>query len=63
MFVNSLLKTEEGTYHFQGELSQEEVDVVMQAGLNYLLQAGAIPFSMQDTDGLKDILEPSPEKQ
>ncbi len=63
MFVNKTLKTDEGTYEFQGELTPEELDVVLQAGLNYLLQAGAIPFTMQDEDGLKDIQEPSQEKQ
>lgn len=36
---------------FQGELSQEEADLVIQTGLNYLLSQGALPFKTVDDDG------------
>lgn len=44
MLINNSFKTPQGTVTFQGELSQEEADYVIQMGLNYLLAQGALPF-------------------
>lgn len=43
--INKTIETEEGTIQFEGELSQEEVNFVIETGLNALLQAGALPFT------------------
>jgi hypothetical protein len=44
--INKTLQTEEGTIVFEGTLTQEEADYVIEVGLNTLLQAGALPFSV-----------------
>lgn len=44
MKVNKSIETPEGTFVFEGELSVEEVDLIMGVGLNFLLQQGALPF-------------------
>lgn len=54
MHVKKAIETNKGTITFEGELSQEEVDLVIQLGLNYLLVNGALPFTTQE-----DVLAPS----
>jgi hypothetical protein len=44
MLVNKTIETPEGTVKFEGELEPKELDLVIQIGLNYLLQAGALPI-------------------
>ena len=46
MKVDTAIKTEDGIVKFQGELSQQEADMVIQLGLNYLLVRGAIVAKM-----------------
>ena len=46
MKVKKSLETPEGKVEFEGEISQEELDLVLTVGLNYLLQQGAIPFKI-----------------
>lgn len=55
MEVNQTIKTPQGTIKFQGELSQEETDFVIQVGLNYLFQQGALPFQVYQDDGNDDV--------
>lgn len=50
MFIKQTIRTEEGTITFQGELSQEEADMVIEVGLLTLLHNGAIPFVSADKD-------------
>jgi ABC-type proline/glycine betaine transport system ATPase subunit len=45
LLINETIETEKGTVVFQGELEKEELSLVIQIGLNYLLQQGALPFS------------------
>lgn len=40
MKINHSIKTPEGTVQFQGELSQEEADLVIEAGLAIMLRMG-----------------------
>jgi hypothetical protein len=47
MLVNKSIETEEGTVVFKGTLEQAELDLVLQVGLNFLLQQGALPFTTQ----------------
>lgn len=44
MQVSKLLKTSEGTVKFEGELTEEEHEFVVNIGLATLLEEGAIPF-------------------
>ena len=44
MLVNKSLETPQGTVVFEGELEQRELDLVLQVGLNFLLQLGALPI-------------------
>lgn len=54
--VNNSFKTPQGTVVFQGELSQEEADYVIQMGLNYLLQNGQLPYRvMQDQSDMANL--------
>lgn len=46
MKVKKSLETPDGTVEFEGELNQDEVDLILSVGLNYLLQQGAIPFKI-----------------
>jgi ABC-type proline/glycine betaine transport system ATPase subunit len=48
MLINKSIETEEGTVKFEGELEPKELDLVLQVGLNYLLQQGALPFTLDD---------------
>jgi hypothetical protein len=47
--VNKSLETAEGTVVFEGTLEPLELDLILQVGLNYLLQEGALPFTHKDT--------------
>lgn len=47
MLVNKSVETTNGTVKFEGELSSAEVDMVLQIGLNFLLQQGAIPYTIK----------------
>lgn len=51
MLVNQSLETSEGTVQFTGTLEKEELDFVLQVGLNYLLQNGALPFVVAPKGG------------
>ena len=62
MKVDKSLEGPNGTVTFQGELSSEEVDVILGVGLNFLMQQGAIPFKvLKDLDKVK--IAPSTETQ
>ena len=51
MRVHKVIKTSTGTYTFDGELSQEEVDVIMTVGIGYLLERGALPIKSLEEEG------------
>ena len=44
MFIDKIIELEEGTVHFKGEFSEEELDLVITAGLTTLLLDGIIPI-------------------
>lgn len=55
MEINQTIKTPQGTLKFQGELTQEEADYVIQTGLSYLLSKGELPFVViNNEEELKD---------
>jgi hypothetical protein len=49
MLISKAIETPQGTVVFEGELSGEEHDFVLKVGLNFLMQAGAIPMTMKAT--------------
>lgn len=48
--VSKSIITEDGTVTFQGELSPEEHDFVLQVGLTYLYENGSLPFTQVDEE-------------
>lgn len=50
MLVNKSLETPQGTVKFEGELEQNELDLVLRVGLNYLLARGAIPLVAKEPE-------------
>ena len=47
MLVSKTLETPEGTVKFEGELTQEEANLVIECGLSFLFQAGAFPIMVK----------------
>lgn len=46
MLVSKTIEMPDGTVKFEGELAPEELDMVLQVGLNWLLQQGVLPITM-----------------
>ena len=55
--IKKSLETPEGTVNFEGELSQEELDLVLSVGMNFLMQQGALPFRVMDSSNAAAIVE------
>ena len=53
MKVEQVIETPEGTINFNGELSQEEADLVVKAGLLTLLRRGAFQMSQEGVEALQ----------
>jgi len=43
MKIESVVRLPEGAVKFSGELSEQETNLVVELGLNYLIRAGAFP--------------------
>lgn len=52
MQIKKLIKTKEGTFLYEAEISQEEHEVIFDVGLNAMLAAGALPFINTQIDVL-----------
>ena len=63
MKVKKSLETPDGTVVFEGEISPDELDLILSVGLNYLLQQGAIPLKVLDTKDVSRLAEGSKELQ
>jgi len=48
MKVSKTLEGPDGFVSFSGELTSEELDLIISVGLNYLLQQGALPMKSVD---------------
>jgi hypothetical protein len=53
--ISKVIETPQGTAKFEGEVSQEEFDYIVQTGLNALLVMGAIKTSVRE---IKDDVAP-----
>lgn len=49
MHIKQAVETKDGGYIFEGELSGEELRVIVSIGLNYLAQQNALPFITEQT--------------
>jgi hypothetical protein len=63
VYVKNSVKTSEGVVTFEGELSPEEFDLVLETGLNCLFEAGALPFQAIDEEGRVNMGKGSEELQ
>lgn len=52
MLINKSVELENGSVQFNGELSSQELDLVLTMGLNYLLANGAIPFTSKKKEDI-----------
>ena len=50
MKITKTVETPEGEFTFEGELSEVEHDFIIEAGLNFLIQRGLVPFKMIPLD-------------
>lgn len=51
MKVNSVVRLPEGAVKFSGELGEEETNLVVELGLNYLIRAGYFPAITSALEG------------
>lgn len=51
MKIKQVVKTEEGSFTFEGEIGQEEHDFLIEAGISFLVRQGIIPFKMATKAG------------
>jgi len=59
MHVKKSLKTEEGTYLVDCEFNEEEMDSIVEIGLNVLLAHGALPFQETTEEDEFEVVPPS----
>lgn len=50
MKIQNTVKTDEGVFKFNGELSQDEHDLVLTVGLNFLYAQGLIDTMVPNVD-------------
>lgn len=46
MKIQKTMETPDGTYSFEGEITQQEHDVLVEAGFRLLFGLGLLPFAM-----------------
>ena len=46
MHISKTIELPTGSVKFDGELTSEELDLVLTAGLNFLFMKGALPFQI-----------------
>jgi hypothetical protein len=62
--IKRIIETEDGTVFFQGTLTGAELEAVITVGLNTLLQAGALPYLMEnDESNAKVVFPENPTEQ
>lgn len=61
--IKKSIETPEGSVLFEGEINQDELDLILSVGLNFLLQQGAIPFRVSKQSELSRMVEGSDVEQ
>ena len=46
MKIRKIIETPEGEFEFSGEINDAEHELILEAGINFLLQQGVIPFKV-----------------
>lgn len=59
MKIKKVLETEESTYNIDCEFNEEEINSIIEIGLNVLLAHGALPFQETDEEDVYDVVPPS----
>jgi len=63
MNINHIVELPDGSVKFQGTLEGPELAIVLETGLNYLLQEGALPFLSKEGYDKLNVVEPSETQQ
>ena len=63
MKITKTVETPEGEFTFEGEISEVEHDFIIEAGLNFLIQRGLVPFKMVPNGEISFTPPSSGEKQ
>lgn len=61
--VSKTIEVGDGSVTFDGELSSEELDLVLTAGLSYLFMRGALPFQVINKKDKANIVHNESEAQ
>lgn len=59
MKVKKQFKTNEGTFNVDCEFNEEEMDSIIEIGLNVLLAHGSLPFQETDDEETFEVVPPS----
>lgn len=59
MKVNKTIENDNGTYIVDCEFNSEEMDGIIEIGLNVLLAHGALPFQATDEEDTYEVVPPS----
>ena len=62
MLINKTIETQNGTVEFKGNLLDEELDFVIEVGLNVILAQGATNFLSSKSKMVDDLVVQSGEK-
>lgn len=52
MYVNKIIQSKNGAFKFKGEVTQDELDYIINVGLNTLLEQGSLPLHSMETEEL-----------
>jgi hypothetical protein len=57
--LKKIVQTDAGVFIVEGEFSPEEMEVIIDAGLNTLIKHGALPFIALDAQDTYKVIPPS----
>lgn len=63
MELKKVVRTPEGVFIVEGKFSAEEMEVIIDAGLNTLISHGALPFVALDAEQTYKVIPPSTMEQ
>lgn len=56
MEIRKVIKTPDGEFTFEGNLSQAELDVIVTVGIGYLMEKGALPILGAEMEEISKII-------
>lgn len=63
MHFEKVFKTEDGTWQFQGDFTEEEVRFFVEVAVSYLMRQGAIPLKAFDDADISSFVPPTETEQ